>query len=186
MVDSVFLTYFWQFFFFFNDTATTEIYTFPYTTLFRSSDRQRLGGGRHGHRASARRYDWRCGSIWKTRSQSHARQSRPRYADDEPNGGDDADSGPRRGVRGWRGRFHKGNAGCASMSHRAEELPHGASATRNRCNRRLPKGAPRFRETASRPGNAWPATKNGSFPPAVPSSSLSNACLPGSSIPARK
>src|SRR2546430_10385682 len=25
------------FFFFFNDTATTEIYTFPYTTLFRSS-----------------------------------------------------------------------------------------------------------------------------------------------------
>src|ERR1039457_3883549 len=24
------------FFFFFNDTATTEIYTFPYTTLFRS------------------------------------------------------------------------------------------------------------------------------------------------------
>src|SRR2546430_13044932 len=28
------------FFFFFNDTATTEIYTFPYTTLFRNS-----GGG---------------------------------------------------------------------------------------------------------------------------------------------
>src|SRR2546430_9634388 len=25
-----------SFFFFFNDTATTEIYTFPYTTLFRS------------------------------------------------------------------------------------------------------------------------------------------------------
>src|SRR2546427_9527051 len=25
------------FFFFFNDTATTEIYTFPYTTLFRST-----------------------------------------------------------------------------------------------------------------------------------------------------
>src|SRR5256885_12754364 len=25
-----------MFFFFFNDTATTEIYTFPYTTLFRS------------------------------------------------------------------------------------------------------------------------------------------------------
>src|SRR2546429_1647653 len=25
------------FFFFFNDTATTEIYTFPYTTLFRSA-----------------------------------------------------------------------------------------------------------------------------------------------------
>src|SRR2546422_4453485 len=27
-------------FFFFNDTATTEIYTFPYTTLFRSSARR--------------------------------------------------------------------------------------------------------------------------------------------------
>src|SRR5262245_64293124 len=27
---------FFIFFFFFNDTATTEIYTFPYTTLFRS------------------------------------------------------------------------------------------------------------------------------------------------------
>src|SRR2546422_7740536 len=26
------------FIFFFNDTATTEIYTFPYTTLFRSHD----------------------------------------------------------------------------------------------------------------------------------------------------
>src|SRR2546429_9667366 len=26
-----------SFFFFFNDTATTEIYTFPYTTLFRSN-----------------------------------------------------------------------------------------------------------------------------------------------------
>src|SRR5256885_9045839 len=26
-----------SFFFFFNDTATTEIYTFPYTTLFRSA-----------------------------------------------------------------------------------------------------------------------------------------------------
>src|SRR6478672_11293180 len=29
------------FFFFFNDTATTEIYTFPYTTLFRSPPRTR-------------------------------------------------------------------------------------------------------------------------------------------------
>src|SRR2546429_6705561 len=28
------------YFFFFNDTATTEIYTFPYTTLFRSRKRQ--------------------------------------------------------------------------------------------------------------------------------------------------
>src|SRR5450432_4649908 len=28
-------------FFFFNDTATTEIYTFPYTTLFRSYGRTR-------------------------------------------------------------------------------------------------------------------------------------------------
>src|SRR5256885_4713165 len=30
------------FFFFFNDTATTEIYTFPYTTLFRSPGGKRL------------------------------------------------------------------------------------------------------------------------------------------------
>src|SRR2546421_8758538 len=30
-------------FFFFNDTATTEIYTFPYTTLFRSSCRLYVG-----------------------------------------------------------------------------------------------------------------------------------------------
>src|SRR3989442_10056934 len=29
------------FFFFFNDTATTEIYTFPYTTLFRSHEFER-------------------------------------------------------------------------------------------------------------------------------------------------
>src|SRR5256885_12620610 len=34
-------------FFFFNDTATTEIYTFPYTTLFRS-----LPGSRQGARAA--------------------------------------------------------------------------------------------------------------------------------------
>src|SRR5688572_31764912 len=30
------------FFFFFNDTATTEIYTFPYTTLFRSVSRPEM------------------------------------------------------------------------------------------------------------------------------------------------
>src|SRR2546430_15825442 len=48
-------------FFFFNDTATTEIYTFPYTTLFRSRDDPVLqgapdvsgiGGRRVGGRAS--------------------------------------------------------------------------------------------------------------------------------------
>src|SRR5215212_11709727 len=33
---SLFVSFSW-FFFFFNVTATTEIYTFPYTTLFRSS-----------------------------------------------------------------------------------------------------------------------------------------------------
>src|SRR2546429_5727684 len=32
-------------FFFFNDTATTEIYTLPYTTLFRSAFCVCLGGG---------------------------------------------------------------------------------------------------------------------------------------------
>src|SRR5215510_14342427 len=31
-------------FFFFNDTATTEIYTFPYTTLFRSRRSAAAGG----------------------------------------------------------------------------------------------------------------------------------------------
>src|SRR2546422_11217144 len=38
-------------FFFFNDTATTEIYTFPYTTLFRSLGRQyrlRIRRGQEG------------------------------------------------------------------------------------------------------------------------------------------
>src|SRR5256886_4545186 len=38
--------------FFFNDTATTEIYTLSYTTLFRS---QRLGGVADEHRARAHR-----------------------------------------------------------------------------------------------------------------------------------
>src|SRR5256886_12193146 len=38
--------------FFFNDTATTEIYTLSYTTLFRS---QRLGGVADEHRAHAHR-----------------------------------------------------------------------------------------------------------------------------------
>src|SRR5256886_15019591 len=38
--------------FFFNDTATTEIYTLSYTTLFRS---QRLGGVADEHRAQAHR-----------------------------------------------------------------------------------------------------------------------------------
>src|SRR2546427_3363326 len=38
------------FFFFFNDTATTEIYTLSYTTLFRSrSAGRRCGGHRRAH-----------------------------------------------------------------------------------------------------------------------------------------
>src|SRR6266498_2384527 len=48
------------FFFFFNDTATTEIYTFPYTTLFRSSTQPsphhppaRQQPSRHGRRRRA-------------------------------------------------------------------------------------------------------------------------------------
>src|SRR5437016_7479867 len=50
-----------SFSFFFNDTATTEIYTFPYTTLFRSSAsaarpcyEPRAFPGRAGPRARAR------------------------------------------------------------------------------------------------------------------------------------
>src|SRR5215217_8815449 len=47
------------FFFFFNDTATTEIYTFPYTTLFRSRTRpprqeRRRGASRRRPSAPAR------------------------------------------------------------------------------------------------------------------------------------
>src|SRR3712207_8205228 len=42
------------FFFFFNDTATTEIYTFPYTTLFRSLPRQRRPEDRLVDAASCR------------------------------------------------------------------------------------------------------------------------------------
>src|SRR2546422_6077600 len=53
-------------FFFFNDTATTEIYTFPYTTLFRSLELVEGAAGvaqpaarhhRHGH--AARRHERR-------------------------------------------------------------------------------------------------------------------------------
>src|SRR2546426_7010237 len=36
MIRTVVIKVRFSFFFFFNDTATTEIYTFPYTTLFRS------------------------------------------------------------------------------------------------------------------------------------------------------
>src|SRR5467141_3486419 len=46
-----FLSLFCFFFFFFNDTATTEIYTFPYTTLFRSQD---VAAGRTGEAGDER------------------------------------------------------------------------------------------------------------------------------------
>ena len=36
-----------MYFFFFNDTATTEIYTLSLTTLFRSTEIARLTGGRY-------------------------------------------------------------------------------------------------------------------------------------------
>src|SRR3712207_6915008 len=39
------------YYFFFNDTATTEIYTLPYTTLFRSRGRRRGLPGPGGRRA---------------------------------------------------------------------------------------------------------------------------------------
>src|SRR2546426_5363800 len=39
-----------SFFFFFNDTATTEIYTLPYTTLFRSAAARRDRGDRRARR----------------------------------------------------------------------------------------------------------------------------------------
>src|SRR5437899_11596324 len=37
IITSLFIIFLSYFFFFFNDTATTEIYTLPYTTLFRST-----------------------------------------------------------------------------------------------------------------------------------------------------
>src|SRR5260221_13224950 len=43
-------------FFFFNDTATTEIYTFPYTTLFRSLHLHEP----HHHQGDRAGHDRRC------------------------------------------------------------------------------------------------------------------------------
>src|SRR5688572_33352539 len=51
------------FFFFFNDTATTEIYTFPYTTLFRSH------GSRQGESYEESKSD--MGRFSNHRSEEH-------------------------------------------------------------------------------------------------------------------
>src|SRR5688572_32739504 len=62
-----------SFFFFFNDTATTEIYTFPYTTLFRSplDDVERLRSDRAGgadYENPAHRAESREGSVSRSRA----------------------------------------------------------------------------------------------------------------------
>src|SRR5690349_22116620 len=55
------MSFFFFFFFFFNHTATTEIYTFPYTTLFRSLSHREGGAtpGRVRHRARVSRDSYR-------------------------------------------------------------------------------------------------------------------------------
>src|SRR6266508_6403035 len=53
-------------FFFFNDPATTEIYTFPYTTLFRSHQCH-LGFHAFGRN---RRHEWICRDRKSTRLNS--------------------------------------------------------------------------------------------------------------------
>src|SRR6266540_5766045 len=59
-------------FFFFNDTATTEIYTFPYTTLFRS--RRRASRTRAAARRR-RRCPSHAGSAWSAPGGSRDRKS---------------------------------------------------------------------------------------------------------------
>src|SRR5437588_4822501 len=54
--------------FFFNDTATTEIYTFPYTTLFRSRPPRRAKGPRQRTAGSS--------PGWRTRSREGAPRGR--------------------------------------------------------------------------------------------------------------
>src|SRR2546430_8996720 len=63
-------------FFFFNDTATTEIYTFPYTTLFRSqrhrNDCRKLDPGRQrGARESRKRSEKATRRRSLRRSEEH-------------------------------------------------------------------------------------------------------------------
>src|SRR5256885_5719765 len=60
---------FLYFFFFFNDTATTEIYTLSYTTLFRSRCRSR----RHSQRWSITRATLCALSIYQQRLRAHSR-----------------------------------------------------------------------------------------------------------------
>src|SRR3712207_7623734 len=76
------------FFFFFNDTATTEIYTFPYTTLFRSRRRR---GRRAGGDAAARGRRGRSGSRLRRGGLGRAGQGR-RPADAHLHVGEDRKS----------------------------------------------------------------------------------------------
>src|SRR3989304_4827802 len=79
--------------FFFNDTATTEIYTLSLQTLFRSSRRGGVGG-RHRRGARGQRTGWSCGR------RSAARRRLQRAV------------GVRRGLGGDRRRL-RGRPACA-------------------------------------------------------------------------
>src|SRR2546426_8301260 len=59
------------FFFFFNDTATTEIYTLSYTTLFRSSTLRPTSGGR-GRASGGAATTRRPTRVSRTRATSRA------------------------------------------------------------------------------------------------------------------
>src|ERR1043166_5500241 len=63
------------FLFFFNDTATTEIYTFPYTTLFRSH----LHPGRAWHRSGDRLGPRSCLAFPHPRSEEHTSELQSRF-----------------------------------------------------------------------------------------------------------
>src|SRR5947207_12321905 len=60
-----------SYFFFFIDTAITEIYTFPYTTLFRSRRADRLRARRGPARTRAHRATDRMGVSGRCRSEEH-------------------------------------------------------------------------------------------------------------------
>src|SRR5687768_18620608 len=64
----IIVTYLISYFFFFNDTATTEIYTFPYTTLFRSLVEAAIGRSSTQTRTCSA---W----FWRVRGDSSDRKS---------------------------------------------------------------------------------------------------------------
>src|SRR5689334_24155096 len=69
-------------FFFFNDTATTEIYTLPYTTLFRSSGTEfpdRIRSGPRARSASFFRPSIANEKTKRTRSEEHTSELQSQF-----------------------------------------------------------------------------------------------------------